>query len=266
MAKKTQFILTVSIVGALTFTACEYKSTAAEPALSGSLTAQPADSADQPTNPVAKTVTFETTRLGVAINAFEKAPSVENRSSVRLAFAKLNREIAKLENRVVKTDGPDRAEATAKFDYLQEHRDAETIRFAKAQPPDPVSQTTPFERTRLGAAIDTFEKTASVDNQSSVKLDFAEVDVDIANLVDRVVKTDGSDRAEAAARLNNLQTYHDAEMTRFTNDQTAAGFDANSPADGRSGAQKVKDAAKKVGKTLEKAAKDTGDAIKDATH
>jgi hypothetical protein len=266
MGPPKKIILTASIVGALTFTACEFKATGTEAASSVSPTAQPADPATQPAYPVAKTATFETTRLGVAIDTFQKAPTVENQSSVKLAFAKLNREIAKLENRVVKTDGPDRAEAAAKLDNLQEYRDAERIRFAKAHPAAPVAQTTPFETTRLGAAIDTFEKAPSVENQSSVKLDFAEVDGDIADLVDRVVKTDGSDRAEAAARLNNLQTYHDAEMTRFTNDQTAAGFDDNSPADGRSGAQKVKDAAKKVEKSFEKAAKDTGDAINDATH
>ena len=146
-----------------------------------------------------------------------------------------------------------------------------------SQSAKPVAKTSTFETARLGAAIDTFEKAPTVENQSSVKLAFSELDSEIAELEDRVVKTDGNDRAEATAKSKNLKKYRTAEMIRFAKAQIGTAVDANSPADSRSGAQKMKDAAarggeniedgaKKVGRTLEKGAKNTGEAIKDATH
>ena len=140
----------------------------------------------------------------------------------------------------------------------------------------PIAVTKTFETSRLGAAIDTFEKAPTAENQSSVKLAFSKLDGEIAELEDRVVKTSGTDRAEASAKLNNLQAYRNAEALRFTKDQDGLALDANPPVDSRSGAQKVKDTAemvgekvedgtKKVGRTLEKAARNTGEAIKDAT-
>jgi len=142
---------------------------------------------------------------------------------------------------------------------------------------EPVAKTTTFETARLGGAIDKFEKAPTAENQSLVKLAFAELDSEIAELEVRVVKTTGSASLEAAAKSNNLQKYRDAETIRFTKAQAAATSDVNSPVDSRSGAQKMKDnaaqvggkiedGAEKVGKTVEKAAKDTGEAIKEATH
>ena len=146
-----------------------------------------------------------------------------------------------------------------------------------AQPAEPVARTTSFETDRLASAIDAFEKAPTAENQSSVKLAFAKLDGEIAELEDRVVKTDGTDRAEASAKLNNMQSYRTAEMLRFTKDQDGLALDANPPVDSRSAAQKagdtatmigdkVEDGSKKVGRTLEKAARNTGEAIKDATH
>ena len=145
------------------------------------------------------------------------------------------------------------------------------------QPAKPIAKTTTFETARLGGAIDLFEKTPTVENQSSVKLAFAELDGEIAELEDRVIKTNGPTRAEAAAKSANLKKYRVAEMIRFAKAQAFAPLDVNPPAESRSGAQKMKDTAtkvgdkveddaKKVGKTLEKAAKNTGEAIKEATH
>jgi hypothetical protein len=145
------------------------------------------------------------------------------------------------------------------------------------QAAEPVAKTTTFETARLGAAIETFEKAPTEENQSSVRLAFAKLDSEIAELQDRVVKTNGSDRAEAASKLNNLQRYRDGEMNRFTKAQEATTSVVNPPADSRSAAQKVEDTtekagekveegARKVGDTLENAARKTGDAIKDATH
>jgi len=145
------------------------------------------------------------------------------------------------------------------------------------QSAEPIANTSTFETARLGAAIDKFEKAPTMENQSSVKLAFAELNGEIAELDDRVVKTSGTARAEAAAKSVNLQKYRDAEMIRFTKAQAFTTPDVNPPADSRSGSQKIKDTAakveeniedgtKKVGRTIEKGAKNTGDAIKDATH
>lgn len=144
------------------------------------------------------------------------------------------------------------------------------------QSASPVAQTSTFETSRLGLAIDTFEKAPTVENQSTVKLAFAKLDGEIAELQDRAVKTGGSDHAEALAKSRSLQVYRDAEMLRFTKDQDRLALDANPPVDSRTGAQKVKDAAvnvgdkvedgaQKVGRTLDKAARKTGDAIEDVT-
>jgi hypothetical protein len=66
-------------------------------------------------------------------------------------------------------------------------------------------------------------------------------------------------------------------MIRFTKVQAFTALDVPPPADSRSGAQKMKDTAVKVGnevedgaqkagRTIEKGAKDAGDAAKEATH
>jgi hypothetical protein len=66
-------------------------------------------------------------------------------------------------------------------------------------------------------------------------------------------------------------------MIRFTNAQDAVALNVNPPVDSRSATQKMDDAAaiveekvvdgtKKVGRTLGKAARNTGDAIKETTH
>ena len=121
------------------------------------------------------------------------------------------------------------------------------------QAAEPVARTTTFETARLEAAIDTFEKAPTEENQSSVRLAFAKLDSEIAELQDRVVKTEGSDRAEAASKLNNLQRYRDGEMARFTKAQDATTLGANPPADSRSAGQKVEDSAHKVGEKSRRA-------------
>ncbi|MEI8341991.1 MAG: hypothetical protein WCH43_10725, partial [Verrucomicrobiota bacterium] len=86
------------------------------------LPVNPAIQPSQPAQPFTATRTLETTRLGVAIDIYEKSPTVENQSSVKLAFAKLDGEIAELEDRVVRTNGSERAEASAKLNNLQSFR------------------------------------------------------------------------------------------------------------------------------------------------
>jgi hypothetical protein len=152
-----------------------------------------------------------------------------------------------------------------------------TVTREEIQPADPVAKTTTFETSTLGAAIDAFEKAPAAENQSAVNLAFAKLDSEIAELDDRVVKTDGAERAEASAKANNLKSYREAERLRFTKAQAGTAFDTTPAADSRSATQKVEDAAekvgdkveegaRKVGETLENAAKKTGEAIKDETH
>lgn len=180
----TRVILSASIACALTFTACERKTTAEEPT-------SPVAPAAQTAVPTAKTSTFETARLGGAIDRFEKYPTLENQASVKLAFAELDGEIAELEVRAAKTDGTARAEAAAKSTILQKCRDSEMIRFARAQ------------------AVTTLDVPAPADSRSGAQK-----------------------MKDAAAEVGN----------------------------------KVEDAAEKVSRTVEKGAKNTGDAIKEATH
>ncbi len=54
------------------------------------------------------------------------------------------------------------------------------------------------------------------------------------------------------------------EMARFTVAQVKAPSAAPASRDGRTGAEKVEDAAKRVGDSLKDAARKTGDAIKEA--
>ena len=144
-------------------------------------------------------------------------------------------------------------------------------------PAQPVAITETFETTRLGDAIETFEKAPTAENQSSVNLAFAKLDVEIVKLNDRVARTDGVDRAEASAKLTNMQNYRKDELLRYTKDQDNLAISSNPPVDARSGAQKVKDTAvmvgdkiedgaKDAGRTLKHAAQNTGEAIKDTVH
>ncbi len=129
--------------------------------------------------------------------------------------------------------------------------------------PKPVTATKTLETSRLRAAIDVFERDPSAGNQASVKKALAELDGEIAELQEYVAKHDGDARAEAAAKLQNLQTYRAAETVRFTAAQAKGAVGIREPADARTGADKVEDSAKKVGNTIEDAARKTGDAIKD---
>jgi hypothetical protein len=134
---RTRFILTASILGALSLASCERKPGTGDPTLAPNpnQAAGPSELPAGPVSeaPVAATKTLETVRLADAIDAFEKEPTVANHSSVKLAFAKLDGEIAELEDRVVKTSGSERAEAATKLDNLQKYRDAQLIRFPKSQ-------------------------------------------------------------------------------------------------------------------------------------
>lgn len=128
---------------------------------------------------------------------------------------------------------------------------------------DPVARTKTLETSRLGAAVDAFERQPGAENHASVKLALAELDGEIAELEALVAQRTGGEREEAAVKLRNLQTYRAAELARFTVAQAAAPL-APASRDGRTGVEKVEDTAKRVGNSVEDAARKTGDAIKDA--
>ena len=83
--------------------------------------------------PVARTKTFETARLGRAIDAYENGPTVANSADVSKAFAELDGEIAELVGYISKHDGSKRAEAERKLADLRAYRTKETARYAAAQ-------------------------------------------------------------------------------------------------------------------------------------
>lgn len=85
------------------------------------------------TPPVARTKTFETARLGRAIDLYERAPTAANSADVSKAFAELDGEIADLTSYISKHDGAERAEAERKLANLREYRAKETARYATAQ-------------------------------------------------------------------------------------------------------------------------------------
>ena len=140
---------------------------------------------------------------------------------------------------------------------------------------EPVAKTKTFETARLGAAIDGFEKQPSERNAAAVKKALANLDEEIGELHERIARTTGPDRDEAAVKARNLESYRTGENLRFQKAQ--AGMRSGNPAaDGRTGAAKIEDGARrvgekveagarKVGDTVEDAAKKAGDAIKDAT-
>ena len=129
---------------------------------------------------------------------------------------------------------------------------------------EPVAKTKTLETSRLGAAVDSYEREPTTANHADVKKALADLDGEVAELEALVAKRTGSEREEAAVKLKNLQAYRAAELTRFTAAQAKAPLSGAAPADGRTGAEKVEDTARRVGNTVEDAARKTGDAIKDA--
>lgn len=144
-------------------------------------------------------------------------------------------------------------------------RKAVVVEVAPATPmADPVAKTKTLETSRLGAAVDAYERQPGAESHAAVKLALADLDGEIAELEALVAKRSGGEREEAAVKLKNLQTYRVAEVARFTVAQARAPLAPPASRDGRSGADKVEDAAKRAGDSVGDAARKTGDAIKDA--
>ena len=143
--------------------------------------------------------------------------------------------------------------------------DRDSVVIAPATPvPEPVAKTKTLETSRLGSAVDAYERNSNAENLADVKKALADLDSEIAELEALVAKRSGSERDEAAAKLHNLQTYRTAETARFTAAQAKAQVGLAPSGDARTGAEKVEDTAKNLGNSIEDAARRTGGAIKDA--
>ncbi len=130
----------------------------------------------------------------------------------------------------------------------------------------PDSATNTLETKKLGVAIDLYVSTPSAENAANVKGAFADLDGEIAELEARVAKTGGSDRAEAQAKLTNMQTYRAKETARYTvAAATAPMSNTVEPVDTRTGAEKVEHTLDKVGNSIKRGTENVGDKIKDAT-
>ena len=83
--------------------------------------------------PVSRSKTFETARLGRAIDAYETAPTARSSADVTDSFAELDGEIAELVGYISKHDGRERAEADRKLTDLRTYRAKENARYTAAQ-------------------------------------------------------------------------------------------------------------------------------------
>jgi len=130
--------------------------------------------------------------------------------------------------------------------------------------PEPIAKTETLETRRLGAELDRYERAPNAATRADVHKALAELDGEIAELEQRVARTDGADRAEAAAKLRNLRDYRQTQTVRFAAMQGAAAIGVPPAVDARTGAEKAQDSARKAGNEVEDAAKKAADTIKDA--
>ncbi len=153
----------------------------------------------------------------------------------------------------------------AAFSTLGCERKTVVVQVAPATPvAEPVAMTKTLETSRLGAAVDSYERNPGAANHAAVMMALADLDGEIAELEALVAKRSGGEREEAAVKLKNLQTYRAAEVARFTVAKARAPLATPASRDGRTGAEKVEDTVRGAGNSIEDAARKTGDAIKDA--
>lgn len=100
--------------------------------------------------PVARTKTLETSRLGAAVDAYRSEPSAAHLADAKKALADLDGEIAELEALVAKRTGESREEAAVKLRNLQSYRAGEVARLTAAQAKAPLSGAVPADG-RTGA-------------------------------------------------------------------------------------------------------------------
>ncbi len=126
--------------------------------------------------------------------------------------------------------------------------------------PTPIPRAELVEISGLRAEIDAYATAPSAVQAARVEKAFAETDVAIAELKDRVSRTEGDLREDAARRLAELRAFRDGESVRFRGLQSAArSRDPNFKGGAEKVGEKIDDAARKVGEEI----KDAADAIRD---
>jgi hypothetical protein len=131
-----------------------------------------------------------------------------------------------------------------------------------------VARTETFETHALRKEIDAYEGTPSTAQGARVDKAFAEIDGEIAELVEYIAKHRGEDRAEAERKLVNLRAYRDAEKVRFTTLQAKApvreaGVIVEPKSDGT--AEKVGEKIDQAARKVEDGLRDAADAVRDRT-
>jgi hypothetical protein len=133
-----------------------------------------------------------------------------------------------------------------------------TIRVIETQAvtPQPVARTATFETDEVRASIDRYSVAPTAENAVEVQKSFAELEVEIAELQEDVLKeSDPEDKAEAAVKLRNLSQYRDAERIRFTEAQVKGGA-VTSEVQVRDTGHEIKEDLKDVGREIKNELKD----------
>ena len=136
------------------------------------------------------------------------------------------------------------------------------IKEGSSMTPQPGTRT--LETSALSRSITVYEQEPNAFNAASVKKAVAELDGEIAELEERIAKTSGSDRAEAAQKLADLSNYRSQQIVRFSKAQATGTRTVHSTGPVLVPRDDAKDAADRVGNSIEKGARNVGDAIRDA--
>jgi len=135
--------------------------------------------------------------------------------------------------------------------------------------PPPVARLETMETQLLGRESDLFEQTPSAEQSARVQRAIAQLDGEIAELVEIVARESGTPRAEADRKLNDLRRYRAAEGARFLRLQALAPSMATpipsqtavTQADGT--LERVGEKLDKAGDKIQDAARAVGDAVRD---
>ena len=135
-------------------------------------------------------------------------------------------------------------------------------------PVAPVARTENFETHALRREIDAFDRSPSAVQSARVKKAFAELDGEIAELIEHVARKTGDEQAKAARKLADLRTYRDAEQVRFLRLEALAPLQTRAASEplrdegtGEKIGQKIDDAARKVENKL----RDAAETVRDRT-
>jgi hypothetical protein len=102
------------------------------------------------------------------------------------------------------------------------HRQSQVI-VAKATPtPSPEARSVTPQARILGDDLDHYEADPSIMQYARVKKDFAEVEADIGERIEKSARMTGPEKAEAERILAQLRAYRNAEQDRFLRAESAA--------------------------------------------